>query len=168
LFCFGAKYRSELIFNDEGLHAAQQNLEYLWEFARNSAEEAARAGDDSPWVAEYRERFEEALFNDLNTPQALATALELVAEAYRRNDRRVWGALRGFDSVLALDLERAASESHKTEFPAEVVQLIAERGEARKARDFKRADQLRVRLEAFGYEVKDNRDGTTTYQQRRM
>jgi len=168
LFCLGAKYRSELIFNDEGLHAAQRNLEYLWEFARNSAEEAARSGDDSPWTAAYRERFEEALSNDLNTPQALATALELVAEAYRRNDRRVWGALRGFDSVLALDLERAASESRKTEFPAEVARLIAERTEARKAREFKRADELRLGLEALGYEVKDNRDGTTTYQQRRM
>jgi cysteinyl-tRNA synthetase len=166
LFCLGAKYRSELIFNDEGLHAAQQNLEYFREFARNSADEALNGGDDSAWAAEFRAKFEAALFNDLNTPQALAAALELVAESYRRKDQQVWGALRAVDSVLALDLEQTARVSRKTEFPPEAASLIAARTAARRSRDFKRADELRAQLEALGYEVKDNRDGTATYQRR--
>ena len=46
-------------------------------------------------------------------------------------------------------------------------QLIDNRAAARKAKDFALADQLRQELESRGYEVKDNRDGTATYQPRR-
>ena len=53
------------------------------------------------------------------------------------------------------------------EVPADVQQLIDNRAAARKAKDFALADQLREELEARGYEVKDNRDGTATYQSRR-
>ncbi|MGH7864998.1 MAG: cysteine--tRNA ligase [Candidatus Binataceae bacterium] len=166
LFCLGAKYRSELMFNDEGLHAARQNLEYFREFARNSADEALSGGGDAAWVAEFRAKFEAALFNDLNTPQALAAALQLVAESYRRKDPQVWEALRAFDSVLALNLEQTARVSRKAGFPPEVASLINARTAARKSHDFKRADELRERLEGLGLEVKDNRDGTATYQKR--
>ncbi|MGH7948432.1 MAG: cysteine--tRNA ligase [Candidatus Binataceae bacterium] len=166
LFCLGAKYRSELMLNDEGLHAARQNLEYFREFARSTADEALNGGADSPWAAEYLTKFEAALFNDLNTPQALAAALELVAESYRRKDPQVWEALRAMDSVLALDLEQTALAAGKTEFPPNVASLIAARAAARKSHDFKRADELRAQLDTLGYEVKDNRDGTATYRKR--
>ena len=53
------------------------------------------------------------------------------------------------------------------EVPADVQQLIDNRAAARKAKDFALADQLREELEARGYEVKDNRDGSATYQSRR-
>ncbi|MFZ0888997.1 MAG: cysteine--tRNA ligase, partial [Candidatus Binataceae bacterium] len=104
LFCFGAKYRSELLLSDDGLKSAQSNLEYFREFARNLRDQAD-AEQDSPWAAPYAERFAEALTNDLNTPQAIAVALELVAEAYRRNDRRVWNTLVEFDGVIGLGLK---------------------------------------------------------------
>jgi cysteinyl-tRNA synthetase len=166
LFCFGAKYRSEIVFADEGLRAAQSNLDYFREFARSLPDEAAASDRDSPWAAEYGERFREALANDLNTPQALAVALELVAEAYRRADVRVWRTLLGLDRVLGLGLEQARAASRGAVLAPEVQAMIDERAAARKARDFKRADELRRRLEEIGYEVKDNRDGTTTYQRR--
>jgi cysteinyl-tRNA synthetase len=166
LFCFGAKYRSELTMGDEGIAAAQSNLEYLREFARNvsSADVAAK---DSPWASEYRERFHEALNNDLNTPQAFAVVLELVAEAYRRGDKRIWNTLLALDQTLALDLEKTRADSQSAELPAEVKGLIEERAASRKEKNFKRADELRREIEARGYEVKDNRDGTATYQLRR-
>ncbi len=59
-------------------------------------------------AAEYYERFHDAINNDLNTPQALAVALELIAEAYRRKDLRAWPTLRALDAVLGLDLVKAS------------------------------------------------------------
>ncbi len=95
LLCFGAKYRSEVVFSDDALTGAEKNYEYFAEFARNLRADAADAREDSEWAGEYRERFHEALNNDFNTPQALAVALELVGEAYRRDDHRIWNTLTG-------------------------------------------------------------------------
>ena len=94
IFCYGAKYRSEIAFNDDAIRAAQSNLDYLREFARSVPDDAAADGVEAAgWAAEYYERFHDAINNDLNTPQALAVALDLVAEAYRRKDFRAWPTL---------------------------------------------------------------------------
>ncbi len=107
IFCYGAKYRSEIAFNDESLHAAQSNLDYFREFARSVPDDAAADGVEAAgWAAEYYERFHDAINNDLNTPQALAVALELVAEAYRRKDFRAWPTLQALDAMLGLDLAK--------------------------------------------------------------
>jgi cysteinyl-tRNA synthetase len=150
------------------MRAAQSNLDYFWEFARNVPAESAAQGIESPaWAAEYYERFHEAINNDLNTPQAIAVARELIAEAYRRKDFGAWPTLRALDAVLGLDLEKHRESSRSAAIPADVQQLINNRAAARKAKDFALADQLRKELESRGYEVKDNRDGTATYQPRR-
>jgi cysteinyl-tRNA synthetase len=167
LFCFGAKYRSEIVFSEEGMRAAQSNLDYFYEFARNVPPEFAGPGLENPgWAAEYYERFHDAINNDLNTPQAIAVAMDLIAEAYRRKDFSAWPVLVALDAVLALDLEAHREAAHRTAIPPDVQNLIDERAEVRRARNFKRADELRSELESRGYEVKDNRDGTATYQRR--
>ena len=160
LLCLGAKYRSELAFSLDAVGAAARNLDYFTEFARNLSDEDAAAGTDSPWTREFDDRFIEALNNDLNTPQALAVALELVGEAYRRNDKKIWNTLKKFDAALGLNLEARRKETHG-EFPPEITAIQHERDAAREARDFKRADELRKELEAKGYEVKDRRGGST-------
>ena len=66
---------------------------------------------------------------------------------------------------MGLAETRAAAAN--TQIAPEIQALIDDRAAARKARDFKRADQLRAELEARGYEVKDNRDGSALYQLRR-
>ncbi|MGH7813448.1 MAG: cysteine--tRNA ligase [Candidatus Binataceae bacterium] len=166
IFCLGAKYRSELVYSDAGLHAAQRNLEYFREFARNVPREME--GAEAPqWTAEHRERFHDALNNDLNTPQALAVALELIAESYRRKDFGAWPALCALDAALGLGLAGYRERESGAEFPPDVRSTIAERDAARRAKNFKRADELRMELEARGIEVKDNRDGTAIYQSRR-
>jgi cysteinyl-tRNA synthetase len=167
IFCMGAKYRSELALSEEGLRAAQKNLDYFREFARNVPDDAASESSDADFAGEYRERFGAALNNDLNTPQALAVALELIAEAYRRGERKIWKTLCAFDQVLALGLSETRSAAANAEIAPEIEALIDARAAARKARDYKRADELRVQLEARGYEVKDNRDGSALYQLRR-
>jgi cysteinyl-tRNA synthetase len=159
LLCFGAKYRSELAFSLEAVRAAERNLDYLLECVRNLPEEAADAADDSGWAFEYAERFHERINNDLNTAQALASTLEMVAESYRRHDHRIWNTLKRFDLVLGLKLEECLRETHEARFPAEILQLRDEREHARNARDFQRADELRRELEVRGYQIRDGKTG---------
>jgi cysteinyl-tRNA synthetase len=159
LFCFGAKYRSELAFSLDAVRASQRNLDYLTEFARGVSRDAAH-GADSDWVQPYFERFHEAINNDLNTPQALAVVLELIRESYRRNDKRIWNTLGRMDTVLAVDFEAIRQRAASQTLPAEIEALRAERDEARRKKDFARSDALRKELHSRGYEVKDTPAGT--------
>jgi cysteinyl-tRNA synthetase len=160
LMCFGAKYRSELAFSLDTVHASERNLDYLYEFVGNLRREAAESSQDAEWAAEHHERFHEAITSDLNTPQALAVVLEMVAEAYRRNDRHIWNTLKKFDQVLGLDFEKQLGAAHSTKLPPEILQLRDEREKARAAGDFKRADELRREIDARGYEIRDSKDGS--------
>jgi cysteinyl-tRNA synthetase len=169
VFCFSAKYRSELALSDEGLHAAQGNLDYFREFARNVPAEAAAPGAETPgWAEEYYEKFHAALDNDLNTPQALAVALDLVAESYRRADFGAWPTLLTFDAVLGFGLSGYRESALGATISSEAQALMDERAAARRSKNFKRADELRAQLETMGFEVKDNRDGTAEYRPRRV
>jgi cysteinyl-tRNA synthetase len=160
MLCLGAKYRSELAFSLDAVRGAERNLDYLYEFAANVPEYEIEAPADASWVADYKERFHLAVNNDLNTPQALAVVNELVAEAYRQNDKRVWHTLRRFDDVLGFNIE-SARKAASGKLPEEISQLAREREQARTARDFRRSDELRAELERRGYVVKDSKDGKT-------
>ncbi len=161
LFCFGAKYRSELAFSLEAVRGAQKNLEYFWEFACDLPDDVADAGRDANWTADYDQRFGAELADDLNTPRALAVALEMVHEAYSRKDRNIWRTLLRFDDVLGLQLSmrHAATVQMRKSFPPEVQTLIDQRQAARAAKDFKRSDELRDKLSELGYSVKDQPGG---------
>ncbi len=114
----------------------------------------------------YLDRLDEAVSNDLNTPQALAHLSDLLGAP----DLAPSDALRLvaiYDLLLGLDLPRLSpadvslrpSSSGLDE--AEVNALVAEREAARAARDWKRADELRQRLAEAGVTLKDSRGGTT-------
>jgi cysteinyl-tRNA synthetase len=159
LMCFGAKYRSELVFNLEAVHATGKNLAYLYEFARSLPQEAADAAMDAEWAFTYRQRFHRALNNDLHTPEALAVTLDLVAEAHRRHNHRIWNTLRDFDMVLGLKLAARFQAATEQKFSEQILELRDQREHARQARDFKRADQLRHEIEDRGYEIRDSKAG---------
>ncbi len=162
LFCFGAKYRSELAFSLEAVRAAEKNLEYFREFVRDLPDNVTRTARDSEWAADCETRFGDELADDLNTPRALAVALEMVSEAYSsRKDRNIWRTLLRIDEVLGLELGalREATVKGRETFPAEVHALLNERKAARAAKDFKRSDELRDKLNQLGYVVKDQPNG---------
>ncbi len=103
------------------------------------------------------EAFRGALADDFNTPRAMAEAFELVAEA---NREEVLGAPEALREMLYLvGLESLASEQRDGDTEAEA--LLAERQEAREAKDFERADEIRDRLAGLGWEVRDGAEGAT-------
>jgi cysteinyl-tRNA synthetase len=90
------------------------------------------------------ERFEAALEDDFNTPDALA-----IMHGWRDH-----GLLR-----RALDIFGLASLAEQEDAPPEVVELARQRQDARAARDFDEADRLRAEIEAAGWEARDVADG---------
>jgi cysteinyl-tRNA synthetase len=153
MLCLGAKYRSELAFTLDAVRAAEKNLYSLWGFTSTAQHESA----DSPWTSEFRDRFTEAINDDLNLPQAFAVVLEMVNKAYRDSDHRIWNTFKDFDSILGLRIAEQFETVRHARFPANVLKLWDRRESARENKNFELADQLRQELLAHGYIVKDKR-----------
>jgi cysteinyl-tRNA synthetase len=135
VFFLTGHWSKPIDFSDETVAAAAARVEGFREVFRSSSEPAA-AGE---W-----ERFEAALEDDFNTPDALA-----VMHGWRDHE-----LLR-----QALDIFGLASLAEEQDAPPEVVELAKQRQEARAARDFDEADRLRAEIEAAGWEARDVADG---------
>ena len=102
----------------------------------------------------------DALDDDLDLPAALVTIREVLRADLPADERR-WLVLDA-DAVLGLDLHRVWEASDDVvEVPAEVSALVAERDDARRARDYARADALRDEIGAAGFDVIDDASGST-------
>jgi cysteinyl-tRNA synthetase len=160
-------YRQQLNFTFDGLEAAKKSLERLWDF--HDSVEAVKGGTDNPQVeelvSEVKRKFVEALDDDLNVSPALAAVFDFVRDVNRlisegnlsENDAgKVLDAVNGFDNVLAF-LKREKSDASLED---EVEQLIQQRIDARKNKDFATADKIRDDLLERGIILEDTPQGT--------
>ncbi len=152
-----AHYRSKLDFTEDAMHAATSGLRRL----RRAVAEGASEGTDVDLAAEpaadYRNRFVEAISEDLGMPAALAVAHAVAGTADLSAAARR-ALLLDFDRVLGLSLD-APAEEVAGELPAGAAELLERRAVARADRDFATSDALRDELAALGVDVRDTPDG---------
>ncbi len=149
---FLTHYRKPMEYSDESIQAAKNGLEHLGNQVREIAKAAAgAAGEVAPG---YREKFLEAVNDDLNMPRAMAVIQELLKSELPAADRQA--TILDFDRVLGLSLAEA---SRPDELPAAVETLVEARRRARAAKQWAESDRLRDEIQALGYTVKDTRDG---------
>jgi cysteinyl-tRNA synthetase len=104
--------------------------------------------------------------DDFNTPEAVAVLFELASEANRTHAARPAQQLRALGGLLGL-LHRQGDEFLRSGgtrdgiSDAEIAGMISERDEARRARDFRRSDEIRERLLERGVVLEDGPRGTT-------
>ena len=161
-----AHYREPLNFTLTGLDEAEKKVARYRDASERLAAEAAAGGghatDEGAGVAGgLRGRCGAALDADLNVSVALAVLDEAVGEVNRR--RPLGGDAAAFLALLREFFGVFGLLEKKTESPvlddAGIDAMIAEREEARKRRDFKRADEIRDQLKARGIELLDTKDG---------
>ena len=149
-----ARYGSQFNFTWDALAGAGRALD-RWRSRMAGWARDPRAGQ-APGCAGYEERFWAAVHDDLDTPRALAVLAELEGDETLPPAARLT-SVQAFDRFLGLDLAAQVGQR----LPAGAEELIAEREQARAARDFAAADRLRDRLATLGVEVTDTRTGTT-------
>lgn len=159
-FCLQSHYRKSLVFSWENLDNAKTTYNKL--IARLAA---LNVDTEAPLdIAEYdrlRKSFNDALGNDLNTALAVTALYDVLKSS--ANDYTKFVLIGEFDTVLGLDLIKAAKdlvEAPADEIPAEIMELVEQRKAARKEKNFALADELRDKISALGYEVKETRQGT--------
>ncbi|MCR5142063.1 MAG: cysteine--tRNA ligase [Ruminococcus sp.] len=165
-FCLQSHYRKTLTFDWENLNNANGAYEKL--VARIAAVYSEQPSEGSAQKAEeLKKAFTEAICNDLNTAQAVTVLYDLL-KADISKDQKL-DLIKSFDSVLGLDLighaeaQLKAQQDAESDVPAEVAELVEKRREARKAKDFALADELRDKISELGWEVKETREGTKVY-----
>ncbi len=159
MFVLTSHYRMPLTWTDEAVAASARAAERL-----SRAAWAIGGEGDAPDVGAFKERFYEAMDDDLNTPQALAALFDMAREINRAAGEGgdvsdATSVLRELGGVLGLGLEQASSVG--TGDVAPFVELLIEtRAALRKEKQFALADNLRDRLAELGVVLEDTPRGT--------
>ena len=177
LFCYTAHYRTKLNFTFKGAMASEKALNRLREAYINHKKskkleqeknkiddlsETSLNEDIKNKIEEYKERFSQAINDDLNMPLAMGIVWEVAREEIK--DKEYAALLEEFDKVLGLDLANAENyirEQQSIALPDEIEQLLEKRKEARAKRNWELSDNIRDELKLKGYNVKDTKEGMT-------
>ncbi len=154
-FTYQAHYRNMLRFTEESLTAARNAYERIKAFIMRAVQ---KKGDVPEWTQDYIVRFENAISDDLNMPLAVGVMNEMINKAVETEEYNILDALFRFDKVLSLGFEEIAASCGSLE--ASVSALIEERKQARKDKNWARADEIRNKLSDMGIVLEDTKDGT--------
>ena len=170
-FMLNAHYRSPLNFSADLMEASKNALERIVEAAGKLADQKDHAAvreasqEEKELIKEsesFVTKFEDAMDDDFNTADALAAVFELVkfsntnvtGESSAEFAGQLFTTMKGLCEVLGLNVEKKDEILDK-----EIEDLIQERQEARKSKNFARADEIRDELLAKGIQLKDTREG---------
>ncbi len=165
LFCLQSHYRKPLEFTWETLDNAVAAYDKLRKrIQRLSDDNSSVTPDDSRQITEFKQKFAEAMANDLNTSSAITVLYDMLKSDLSDASKRALA--EDFDTVLSLGLmdgeaERETDHDTDTELAAYVEKKIAERAAAKAEKDFARADEIRAELAEKGIMLKDTREGTS-------
>ena len=170
-FMLNAHYRSPLNFSADLMEASKNALERIVEAAGKLADQKDHAAvreasqEEKELIKEsesFVTKFEDAMDDDFNTADALAAVFELVkfsntnvtGESSAEFAGQLFTTMKDLCEVLGLNVEKKDEILDK-----EIEDLIQERQEARKSKNFARADEIRDELLAKGIQLKDTREG---------
>lgn len=161
MLILSSHYRSQMNFTWDSLTQAQKNKKTLNNF-RNRLVHTSAADTDSTFdLKKFQTNFEDAMDDDLNTPQALSVIFDFVKNTNSALDKdenidqiKAMSFFKKAMNVLGIRLE---SEIIKT--PSEIIKLAKQRKKARSEKDFKESDRLRDEIKKKGFEIKDTKNG---------
>ena len=160
LLVLQAHYRSPVEVNRETAAAASAALERFDALARRMVGAPEASTDEAEL-----DRFRALMDDDLDTPAVVAQLFGLATAANTALDggdpataATAWATIREITGAVGIEIRAAGGE-----VPEAVADLARERDEARSARDFSRADDLRDAIRALGFEVEDTPEGTRVH-----
>ncbi len=172
-FCMNAHYRSKLNFTWDSLKASQVALERLYEgvLAHKRSGSGGDNNEGGDAASGFLKDFREAVNDDLNVPKALGITWNAVK--YPIKSTLIYNALLEMDRILGLRFDAAgervaamsANESIEGDADRWILDLVAERREARKNKDWKTADEIRDALKVKGIVVEDTEAGVRIIRQ---
>ena len=156
MLCFTSHYRNKLNFTWEALSGAQNSLIKLKEgYAKH---QEGKENIEETLITEYKQRFLEAINDDLNMPVAMSVIWEIIKNPKKSN--QLADLLLDFDKVLGIKIDEPIKQKQE-ELPEDILDLIEKRKQARQEKNWALSDELRDLIKEKGYAVKDSKDGMT-------
>ena len=165
-FMLRAHYRSPINYSDSQLEEARTGLVRLYTAINTNEQHASKNAEP---VAQWVKRFGDAMNDDFNTPEAIASLFDLASEINRASDANIKQelsqTLKHLASLIGL-LQRSPNEflqsgtPHTGMSPAQIEEQIAARHAAKLTKNFKEADAIRERLLNDGVVLEDKPSGT--------
>ena len=146
-----ASYQTIVNFTWEGLEASKNALRKLKSFYLSLEEQGSVSH-------KYKEIFEEAMNDNLNTGEALATLWKLIKDE-KVSDKDKKATLLDFDLVFSFGLKDWKKES----IPKNILELAEKRSSARAEKNWAKSDELREEIQNLGYDIKDVADGVEIF-----
>lgn len=166
-------YKSKISFSLESCRASQKGMERIQEYiyslferkenleSNNSQLETSESANVAEELSKLREEFDGFIKNDLNSPRAIAAVYTFIGQHSAKeidflscND-----AIAFFNHINRIYGVWEVADRPKEELPEPVVELANQRLEAKKSKDWSKADSLREEISALGYTIKDTKDG---------
>ncbi|MFC1596052.1 cysteine--tRNA ligase [Candidatus Margulisiibacteriota bacterium] len=164
LFFLQTHYRSPIDFSEDQIRESEKALERFYNVFRQTASQAQNSSGSAlnKTVTEVSEEFEQAMDDDFNTPQALAVLFKLVKMINSTADNdpvkpEYVNLLKNLGLVLGLF--EGMDDKPKDNIADDIEALIAERQQARKDKNWARADEIRDDLQAQGIVLEDTPQG---------
>lgn len=159
--CLNAHYRKQLLYSKEILMGANNAYNKWCAFMDKLKEENPKVlplnqlGETS---RKYLDEFKQGIFNNLNTPQSLATMWNLIHDKDINKDEK-YTLLMEFDKVFGLT-EQETEKAAEQEIPAEILDLLDQRNRYRAEKNWAQADAARDAIKAHGYTIVDTKEGS--------
>ena len=192
LFILSTHYRKPINFSFENMEDTKKALQNIVKsmnkfeaiIGKYKNEKTAEITnlDFSQKIDEFDKKFEDAMDEDMNTPQALATIFDQIRETnkfisvnkdelstiYAEIEKSYESLKRKIGNVFGIEIEMENSakeeDGENMELTKKLIELLIKlRSKARSEKNFKLSDEIRDELKGLGVEIKDNRDGTTDY-----
>ena len=152
--CLNSHYRNQLVFS----YANLDNMKSSYEKLKNKVSLLNREGEfNQDRFDYYNDKFKSFISDDLNTANAISLIYELLKSD--ESDALKYNLISSFDQVLSLNL--CTSESISLELKEYIEEKINERNEAKIAKNYALADEIRENLLKKGIVLKDTKEGTT-------
>ncbi len=153
--CLNSYYHSQLTFSYDILDGAQNAYNKLNRISRLTDTEVIE-----DMMTAYIEKFSDAIRDDLNTSNMVTLVYDVLKDD-ELNDGTKKALIEKFDEVLSLDLTVVEEKIVDADLENEILAKIEERKEAKKNKDFAKADSIRDELLTRGIKLIDTREGTT-------
>ena len=157
-FCLSGHYRTQLKFSWEALDHAKSAREKLVAAVSELKKDNKPASVLSEKAEGWKKAFSDAMNNDLRAPEALAQMWMMLKDGDITGSEKL-ALLLDFDRILGLELDRVEAKSDEKVGGEREWKLLEERAEAKKNKDWARADEIRAELLSLGYIVKDTPKG---------
>ena len=154
-FCLNTHYSKKINFTFEGLKASAMGFKKLKANLQEHKEGENKVSIET--INEYKQKFLEAINEDLNFPLALGVVWTMLKNEPKSKD--VYNLMLEFDKALGLNLSESQVENEQQTIPQNVKDLAEARLVVRQQKNWEESDRLRDKILELGYKIKDSKYG---------